>query len=211
MCTCSSRLPASRQTYSRERLLVIGSTGFIDLKPEYVEELRGFGLLQRTTAPPTPTAAPRPQWRRHRRCERRQKRGKRGGIRARLTASPNKPAIPSILLANVRSLDNKQDHIQLLRSTQQTVRECCVFVFTESWLHDGIPDSAIQLDRLTCYRSDRAPTEGGKTRGGGVCVYIKDAWCQDTVVIRNTAQPWWSTCSLSVGLSTCRGSLQPSC
>lgn len=52
---------------------------------------------------------------------------------------------------------------------------CCVSVFTETWLNNSIPDSAIQLDRLTCYRADRALTEGGKTRGGGVCVYIRDA------------------------------------
>ena len=43
------------------------------------------------------------------RCARRQKRGKRGGIRARLAASPTRPAIPSIIMANVRSLDNKMD------------------------------------------------------------------------------------------------------
>lgn len=52
---------------------------------------------------------------------------------------------------------------------------CCVSVFTETWLNNSIPDSTIQLDRLTCYRADRALTEGGKTRGGGVCVYIRDA------------------------------------
>ncbi|KAK2880213.1 hypothetical protein Q8A73_022911 [Channa argus] len=63
----------------------------------------------------------RPQWRRHKRSQRMQKRGKRGGIRARLTANPHKPTIPTILLANVCSLDNKLDHIRLLRSTQKTV------------------------------------------------------------------------------------------
>lgn len=77
----------------------------------------------------------------------------------------------------VRSLDNnKRDHIQFLRLSQRSVRECCVFVFTESWLHNGIPDSAIQLEQLTCYQADRTLTEGGKTRGCGICVYIKNAW-----------------------------------
>ncbi len=61
---------------------------------------------------PTPTTASRPQRRRYKRRERKQKRGKRGGIRARLAANPHKLAIPTIVLANVRSLDNKLDYIQ---------------------------------------------------------------------------------------------------
>ncbi|KAK0147812.1 hypothetical protein N1851_012502 [Merluccius polli] len=129
-----------------------------------------------------------PQRKRRRRCARRQKRGKRGGIQARLAANPHKPALPSIVLANVRSLDNKLDELQLLRSSQRTVRECCVFVFTETWLNN-IPDSAIQLDRLTCYRADRALINGGKTRGSSVCVYIRDAWCQDAVVVCRHCSP----------------------
>ncbi len=72
--------------------------------------------------------------------------GKRGGIRARLAANPHKPSIPTIVLANVHSLDNKLDYIRLLRSTQRTVRDCYVFVFTETWLNNSVPDCAIQLD-----------------------------------------------------------------
>ena len=193
---------AARHTYSRETLLEVNRTGFIELIPTSEEELHTSGILRRPRVAPRapPRAPPRaaraaraprprpgataPLWRRSRRCERRQKRGKRGGIRTRLAANPYRPAIPSVLLANVRSLDNKLDHIQLLRSAQQAVRDCCVFIFTESWLHEGIADSAVQLDQLTCYRADRIVTAGGKTRGGGLCVYINDAWCQDTVVIR---------------------------
>ncbi|XP_060763541.1 uncharacterized protein fbrsl1 isoform X7 [Neoarius graeffei] len=159
------------------------------LNPAHAKELHDLGLLRRPALTSTPTTAAHPQRKRHRRCERKQKQGKCGGIRARLMANPHKPAIPSIILANVRSLDNKLDYIHLLRATQQAVRECCVFVFTETWLNDSIPDSAIQLDRLTCYQADRALIEGGKTRGGGVCVYIKDAWCQDAVVVCRHCSP----------------------
>ncbi|KAK0147722.1 hypothetical protein N1851_012574 [Merluccius polli] len=133
------------------------------------------------------TAAPTK--RRRKRCARKQKRGKRGGIRARLAASPSRPAIPSIILANVRSLDNKMDHIRLLRSANRTVSNCCVLVFTETWLNDNIPDSAVQLEQLTCYRADRAHGNGCKQRGGGVCVYIRDAWCQDAVVVCRHCSP----------------------
>ena len=179
VCSSSSRLHIPRR-FSREFLLDIRRTLSMDINPADTEKLRDCGLLR---DPPTPTPAPSPQWRRHGRNMRKQKRGKRGGIRARLAASPHRPAIPSITLANVRSLDNKLDYIRLLRTSSKTVSECCVFVFVETWLNDSVPDRAIQLARLTCYRADRELVEGGKTRGGGLCVYISDAWCRDAAVV----------------------------
>ncbi len=35
-------------------------------------------------------------------------------------------------------------------------------MFTETWLNNSVPDCAIQLEQLTCYRADRALVEGGK-------------------------------------------------
>ncbi len=58
-----------------------------------------------------------------------------------------------------------------------------MFVFTETWLNDNILDSAIQLNRLTCCRSDRDTTLSGKSRGGGLCVYINKEWCNNTAVV----------------------------
>ena len=151
--------------------------------------IKELGLLRQSVITPDPTATTAPIKRRRKRCARRQKRGKRGGIRARLAASPTRPAIPSIIMANVRSLDNKMDHIRLLRSANRTVSNCCVLVFTETWLNDNIPDSAVHLEQLTCYRADRAHVNGGKQRGGGVCVYIRDAWCHDAVVVCRHCSP----------------------
>uniref|UniRef100_H2L8P4 NACHT domain-containing protein n=1 Tax=Oryzias latipes TaxID=8090 RepID=H2L8P4_ORYLA len=125
----------------------------------------------------------RTEWSCHRRCMRKQKRGKRGGIRARLAASPYRPAIPTITLANVRSLDNKLDYIRLLRTSSKTVRECCVLVLVETWLADNVPDCAIQLAGLECFRANRRLIKGGKTRSGGLCVYINYAWCQNFRVV----------------------------
>ncbi len=157
-CTYSSRLPVFKRAYSREFLLDVGRTTFLELNSAHAEELRDLGLLRRPTPSPTPTTASRPQRRRYKRCERKQKRGKRGGIRARLAANPHKPAIPSIVLANVRSLDNKLDYIRLLRSTQRTVRDCCVFVFTETWLNNSVPGlrhSARAANMLSSRQSSR--------------------------------------------------------
>ncbi len=64
-----------------------------------------------------------------------------------------------------------------------------MFVFTETWLNDNIPDSAIQLSRLTCYRADRDTTLSGKTRGGGLCVYINKEWCNNAAVVSKHCSP----------------------
>ena len=75
--------------------------------------IKELGLLRQSVITPDPTAAKAPIKRHRKRCARRQKRGKRGGIRARLATSPTRPAIPSIIMANVQSLENKMDHISV--------------------------------------------------------------------------------------------------
>ncbi|XP_058650447.1 uncharacterized protein LOC131551470 [Onychostoma macrolepis] len=168
--------------YDRQSLLDIDNTYKHKLLPAATEKLRGLCLLLKpdleTVASPTDATRTR---RRRKRCERGRKRGKRGGIRARLRANPSRPALPTLMLSLVRSLENKLDLIQL--STQHEARDCCVSVFTETWLNDNIPDSAIQLHGLTCYRADRDSSLSGKTRGGGLCVYINKNWCNNAGVV----------------------------
>ena len=190
MCFCErlSCETTSEYVYSRQQLLQIWRNNIYDVLDIQKETLEELGILRLPTATSTATsdlsASPR---RRRKRCVRIRKRGKRAGLGTRLAANPTRPAIPSILLANVRSLDNKMDDIRLLRSANKTVRNCCVTVFTESWLHDNIPDSAIHLEQLTCHRADRALAE--KKRGGGICVYTHDAWCRDATVIHRHCSP----------------------
>ncbi len=129
-CTYSSRLHVFKRAYSREFLLDVGRTTFLELNSAHAEELRDLGLLRRPTPSPTPTTALLA----HSGGATSGVRGSRRGVSAELAANPHKPAIPTIVLANVHSLDNKLDYIRLLRSTQRTVRDCCVFVFTETWL-----------------------------------------------------------------------------
>ena len=96
---------------------------------ELLNELQALGLLCK---PPSPSLGKGWLRRRRKRCERRCKRGKRAGVGARLRANSSRPALPSILLSNVRSLENKLDYIRLQRTTQQETRDCCVWVFTET-------------------------------------------------------------------------------
>ena len=113
----------------------------------------------------------------HIKTKRKLKRGKRAGIKARLKTKPTRPAVPTILLSNVRSLENKLDELRLMRGSLKVWRDCCLFIFTESWLHENIPDEAVQLEGTTLFRADRDAASSGKSRGGGLCIYINKDWC----------------------------------
>lgn len=63
---------------------------------------------------------------------RKRRRGKRGGLRARLKANPYEPGIPSLFLANTRSLSDKIDELKL-RIISRCL-EYCVMIITETWL-----------------------------------------------------------------------------
>ena len=75
--------------------------------------------------------------------------------------------LPSILLANVQSLDNKLDEVRSQISYQRDIKNCNILCFTESWLND---DMDIQLAGYTLHLQDRT-AHSGKTRGV-VCAYL---------------------------------------
>ncbi len=97
--------------------------------------------------------------------KRKQKRGKRAGIRARLQANPHRPTLPN--LSRTRSLVNKMDEIQL-RITSHCM-DSCIMVITETWLDSVISDAVIDLQGRTVYRADKT-ANSGKSKGGGVCI-----------------------------------------
>ncbi len=115
--------------YDRHTLLNIGSF-VVQRKPDF-EFLNAGALFMDTASGPFVWAA-RP-WPR----KRRRKRGKRAGVLVRLRRHPLQPPLPTILLPNVQSLDNK---------LQQT---------------------AIELTGFSVHRSDRTKELTGKSRGGG--------------------------------------------
>ncbi len=110
-------------------------------------------------------------WRRrkhHRTC---------AGIRKRLRKRAHSPPLPSILLANVQSLENKMDDLRARISFQWDIRDCNIFCLTETWLTPSVPDTAVTLsDNFSVLRMDRT-TEAGKNKGGGVCFMINKKWC----------------------------------
>ncbi len=157
--------------YDRDTLLNIGSS-VAQRKPDF-EFLSVGGLLTDTASEPFVWVA---KSRRRRRCR---KRGKRAGVLVRLRRRAFRPPLPSILLANVQSLDNKLCELRARISYQLETRDCCVICLTETWMSAMVPDSAIELTGFSVHRSDRTKELTWKSRGGGVCFYINNSWCNE--------------------------------
>lgn len=92
-----------------------------------------------------------------------------------------------MLLCNPLSLRNKLDELRTLVGVCYEYRESGLLVFTEIWLRNDVPDNLIQIDGFSQIRSDR-DENSGKTREGGVCVYINDSWCHN-FAMRQHMQP----------------------
>lgn len=116
------------------------------------------------------------------------KRGKRGGVMVRLRYRGHRLALPSLTLSNVRSLSNKKNELTALILSQRDLRDCSAICLTETWLHEYIPDSALQLDGFTFHRADRT-SESLKQRGGGVCIYINQNWCVYIKTLSHNCSP----------------------
>ncbi len=103
--------------------------------------------------------------------------GKCAGIRNRLRERAQSPPLPSIVLANVQSLENKMDDLRAGISFQRDIRDCNILCLTETWFTPSVPDTAVRLsDNFSVLRMDRT-AEAGKTKGGGVCFMINKKWC----------------------------------
>ena len=119
----------------------------------------------------------------NRRKRKRRKRGKKGGVRKRLRDKAHRPPLPSILLANVQSLENKLDELRARIRFQRDMRDCNILCFTETWLTPVVPDCSIApAEFFSVFRSDRTE-ESGKSKGGGVCVMTNNKWCDPTSVM----------------------------
>ncbi len=131
------------------------------------------GLFTDTASEPFVWAA-QPRKRRRRR-----KRGKKAGVLVRLRRRAFRPPLPTILLDNIQSLDNKLCELRARISYQRETRDCCVICLIETWMSAMVPDSAIELMGFSMHRSDRTKELTRKSRGGGVCFYINNSWCDE--------------------------------
>ncbi|KAK3507917.1 hypothetical protein QTP70_002915, partial [Hemibagrus guttatus] len=122
-------------------------------------------------------------------CFKKRKRGKQAGALVKLRQRGFRTVLPSIHLANLRSLPNKMDELLLLSRTNKDFSNSAALCFTESWLNDAIPDSALNLPGFQLFRADRVAESAGKSRGGGTCFYINERWCTDVTVLKKMCCP----------------------
>ena len=128
-------------------------------------------IILRTRFTPDTRTGPHP---RHSRRKRRKRyRGRRSGCLVRIRRRVANLPLPSVLLANVQSLDNKLDELKARLSYQRDIKNCNILCFTESWLNDDMNN--IQLAGYTLYRQDRTAASG-KT-SGGLCIFVINSWC----------------------------------
>lgn len=78
-----------------------------------------------------------------------------------------------LFVNNASLLIHKMDELELLIKGNRHVRDCCVSIIIETWLHPLIPDAAIQLAACTAHRWD-CNKDSSKSRGVGllVCAFI---------------------------------------
>lgn len=106
------------------------------------------------------------------------KRGTRSGARVKEKRNKrnNKTYLPSAVMGNIRSLASKTDELSALTKHQAAYKESSILCFTESWLHENIQDSAVELGGFTMVRADGSKNSG-KRKGGGLVVFINSRWC----------------------------------
>ena len=61
-------------------------------------------------------------------------------------------------------------------------------IFTETWLDNNIPDAALELVGHSLFRANRTAASG-KTKGGGLALYIHNSWCTAANTIRTFCSP----------------------
>ncbi len=189
--------------YDRDTLLNIGSS-VAQRKPDF-EFLNAGGLLTDTTSEPFVWVCEIEEYAAWRR-----KRGKRAGVLVRLRRRAFWPPLPTILLANVQSLDNKLCELRARISYQRETRDCCVICLTETWMSAMVPDSAIELTGFSVHRSDRTKELTGKSRVF-VSISTTHGVMKGTYTLLNPSAPLiWNFKCFCVDRSGYRGNLQRS-
>jgi len=84
-------------------------------------------------------------------------------------------------MGNLRSLVNKMDDLTSLTRSERVFREGSVMCFTETWLHDNVPDTIVSLAGFQLVRAHRSCNKSGKKKGGGVAIYVNNRCTVDTV------------------------------
>ena len=153
---------ASSLTYSREEILALQTNGQTDKTNN--KQTNGRAGIRH----PIPAEL------------RRRPRGCKAGTKIKAELADNrrryKPSIPSVIMGNVNSLPNKIDELSAL-NIQRIYCESSLFIFTETWLNHLVPNDNVDLLGFTAVRADRDTKASGKSKGGGLIMYVNNRWC----------------------------------
>jgi len=160
-------------------------------------------LFTNTTSEPFVWAA-RPR-------KRRRKRGKRAGVLVRLRRRAYRPPLPTILLANIQSLDNKLCELRARISYQRETRDCCVICHIETWMsamvfRDFQPSSS--RVSLCIARIEQKSSQGKAEVGSSVSISTTRGMMKGTYTLLNPSAPLiWNFICFCVDHSGYQGNL----
>jgi len=117
------------------------------------------------------------------------KRGKRGGIRNRVKKRGHRTALPSVILSNVQSINNKINELHTKVAYLSEYRNSSVICLTETWLTDKTPSSAVTPPGFALIRADRDVELSDKHSGGGLCILVNNKWCTNSKTIDQFCLP----------------------
>ena len=90
---------------------------------------------------------------------------------------------------NVRSIVNKADELRVNCRYLYEYRDSCVLGLCETWLDENIPNPTLEVNNFTLFRCDRNKRITGKTRGGGIAIYINERWCNNYSINKQLCTP----------------------
>ncbi len=100
--------------------------------------------------------------------------------------------LPSIHLANLRSLANKSDKLLLSRTNKDFSNSAALFHGNlAEWRNTGQRVTSAEL-QIQLSRSDRDAESTGRSRGGGTCFYINERCCSDLETLFINCKPFYS-------------------
>ena len=117
------------------------------------------------------------------------KRGRKGGIRARVKRRGPNLHLPSIVLSNAQSIKNKKDELAARCKYISEYRNSSVICITESWLKAEIPDNHVTPDGFSIYRGDRTAESEKELGYGGVCLLVNKRWCTNVTIKEKVCTP----------------------
>ena len=112
------------------------------------------------------------------------KRGKKGGVALRLRRRTFRLPLPTMILINAQSLNNKIEELTACCKYAEQFRNANIIGVSETWLKEDSADP--DIPGYSCYRLDRSKDATGKKEGGGVCLFINNKWCTNVSIKEST-------------------------